>query len=153
MWARVTETPRMVAWKEKIREWLVEEESFPAILSIETRWEDPATTFPRRAWPAIRDFFEALRGNIPLWIQKVERRGLAVLAHAEKLLGSEGSLVITRNNSNPKLLTNTEAWSALSREMQYDWLLHLSRTGSQTFTNMDPRLNSWNVGPHAYRQG
>lgn len=63
------------------------------MLSIETKWEDPSTTFPRRAWSAIRDFFEALRGNIPLWNQKIDRRGLSVLAaHADKLLGAEGSL-------------------------------------------------------------
>ena len=66
-------------WKEEIREWLLEEESFSAMLSIETKWEDPSTTFPRRAWSAIRDFYEALRGNIPLWIRKIERRGLSVL--------------------------------------------------------------------------
>jgi len=84
---------KFLKWNKEIREWLLEEESFSAMLSIETKWEDPSTTFPRRAWSAIRDFFEALRGNIPLWNQKNERRGLSVLAaHADKLLGAEGSL-------------------------------------------------------------
>ena len=141
-------------WKEEIREWLLEEESFSAMLSIKTKWEDTSTTFPRRDWSAIRDFYEALRGNIPLWIRKIERRGLSVLAaHAERLLGAEGSLAITRQNSNLKLLTNKEAWKALSRTTQQNWLLHLSGTESQTFTHMDPRMSSWNVGPHGYKQG
>ena len=74
--------------------------------------------------------------------------------HADKLLGADGSLAITRQNSNLKLLADKEAWKGfLPRTTQQEWLLHLSGTGSQTFTRMDPTLSSWNVGPHGYKQG
>ena len=79
----------------------------------------------------MRDFFEALRGNIPMWIRKIERRSFTTLvAHAEKLLGAEGSLAIARNNAHLKLLTNKETWKILPSMEQQDWLLHLSGTGS-----------------------
>jgi len=64
-------------WRETLREWLLEEEEFEAVPDITILWEDPTTTFPRRAWPTIKAFNEALNTNISVWIHKQRKRGLS----------------------------------------------------------------------------
>jgi len=58
----------------------MEAEQFKAIPDIATLWEDPATTYLRRAWSIIRAFYDALNTNVSVWIHKLKRKGLSTLA-------------------------------------------------------------------------
>ena len=141
-------------WRTVLREWLMEEEEFEAIPDIATLWEDPTTTFPRRAWIRTRDFFEALNTNTTVWIHKLRKQGLSTLAaHATSFLGSDGSEARRRQARNEKLLLNKEAWNATNERDKVGWLAHLAIVGHQVRSLCDPKMSSWNVGPHGFRGG
>jgi len=79
-------------WREVRREWLLEKEENEAIPDIAILWEDPTTTYPRRAWSTIRAFHDALNPNVSVWIHKLRRKGRSTLAaHGTSLMGSDGS--------------------------------------------------------------
>jgi hypothetical protein len=72
-------------WRAILREWLMKEEEYEAISDIATLWEDPSSTYPRRAWLIIRAFYDALSTNISVWIHKLRKRGLSTLQHTVHL--------------------------------------------------------------------
>ena len=138
-------------WGERLRDWLMAEDEYEAISGIDKEWEDPSTTNPRRAWTAYWDFFTALNTNVPVWINKLRRKGLSTLAaHGEALMGSEGRVMKGRAARCEKLLANKEAWNALEMSDKFLWFLHLGSVGAQVQTLLEPRISSWNVGPHGF---
>jgi len=52
----------------------MKEEGYEAIPDIATLWEDSSYTYPRRSWPIIRAFYDALNTNISVWIHKLRKR-------------------------------------------------------------------------------
>jgi len=49
------------------------------------------------------------------------------------------------------LKLNKDAWKDLSGQEQEDWVSHLVITVSQQRRLSNPRIISWNAGPHGYR--
>jgi len=141
-------------WREVVKDWLLEEEEYEAIPNIAILLEDPTTTYPRRAWSTIRAFHDILNTNISVWIHKLRRKGRSTLAaHGTSLLGSDGTKAKLRHIRNKKLLLNREAWNAVGIVDKSEWYVHLSTVGHLTQTISDPRISSWNVGPHGFRGG
>ena len=82
----------------------------------------------------------------------MERNGINTLAaHGEDLFGSEGAKASTRAELRLDLKLDKEAWKALSGQEKEDWVSHLVITGSQRRRLSNPRIISWNAGPHGYR--
>jgi len=89
---------------------LRKEEEYEAIPDITSLWEDPSSTYPRRSWPIIRSFYDALNTNISVWIHTFRKRGLSTLAaHGTSLMGCDGLYAKLREVRNEKLLLNQEA--------------------------------------------
>jgi len=127
------------------------EEEYEAISNIATLWEDPSSTYPRRSWPIIRAFYDALNTNISVWIHKLRNRGLSTLAgHDTSLMGCDGSYAKLREVRNEKLLLNREAWNAVDKADKSEWYTHLAIARHLTKTISDPRISSWNVGLHGF---
>jgi len=125
----------------------MKEEEYEAIPDIATLWEDPSSTYPRRSWPIIRAFCNALNTNISVWIHKLRKRGLSTLAaHGTSLMGCDGSYAKLREVRNEKLLLNREAWNAVDKMDKFECYIHLATVGHLTKTISDPRISSWNVG-------
>jgi len=72
-------------------------------------------------------------------------------AHGEDLFGSEGAKASIRAELLLDLKLNKDAWKALSGQEKEDWVSHLVITGSQQRRLSNPRIISWNAGPHGYR--
>jgi len=72
-------------------------------------------------------------------------------AHGEDLFGSEGVKASIRAELQLDLKLNKDAWKALSGQEQEGWVSHLVITGSQQHRLSNPRIISWNAGPHGYR--
>jgi len=145
-------------WRAILREWLMQEEEYEAIPDIATLWEDPSPTYPRRSWLIIRAFYDALNTNISVWIHKLRKRGLSTLAaHGTSLMGCDGTYAKLREVRNEKILLYREAWNAVDRVDKSEWYTNLSTVGhlTQTVGHLisDPRISSWNVGPHGFRGG
>ena len=106
---------------------------------------------PRRSWAAYWDFFTALSNNVPIWINKIRHRGLNMLAaHGDALMGAEGKNMKARLERGEKMLTNREAWNDLDTPAKLKWLRHLNVTGSQAQKLSEPKITSWNAGPHGF---
>jgi len=132
----------------------MKKEEYEAIPDIATLWEDPSSTYPRRSWPIIRAFYNALNTNISVWIHKLRKRRLSTLAaHGTSLMGCDGSYAKLREVRNEKLLRNREALNAVDKVDKSEWYTHLATVGHLTKTISDPRISSWNVGPHGFRGG
>jgi len=130
---------------------LRKEEEYEAIPDITSLWEDPSSTYPRRSWPIIRSFYDALNTNISIWIHTFRKRGLSTLAaHGTSLMGCDGLYAKFREVRNEKLLLNQEAWNAVDKVDKSEWYIHLATVGHLTKTISDPRISSWNVGPHGF---
>jgi len=145
-------------WRAILREWLMQEEEYETIPDIATLWEDPSPTYPRRSWLIIRAFYDALNTNISVWIHKLRKRGLSTLAaHGTSLMGCDGTYAKLREVRNEKILLYREAWNAVDRVDKSEWYTNLSTVGhlTQTVGHLisDPRISSWNVGPHGFRGG
>ena len=88
----------------------------------------------------------------PLFICKMERNGMTTLAaHGEDLFGSEGAEATNNAELRLDLKLNKDAWKALSGQEQEDWVTHLVINGAQQRRLSNPRIISWNAGPHGYR--
>ena len=59
----------------------------------------------------------------------------------------------THTCQNGKLLLYREAWNAVGMSDKSEWYVHVSTVGHLTHTISDPRMSSWNVGPHWFRGG
>jgi len=130
-------------WRAILREWLMKEEEYEAIPDIATLWEDPSSTYPRRSWPIIRAFYDALNTNISVWIHKLRNRGLSTLvAHGTSLMGCDGSYTKLQEVRNEKLLLNWEVWNAVDQVDRSKWYTHLATVGHLTKTISDPRISS-----------
>jgi len=82
----------------------------------------------------------------------MEHNGMNTLAaHGEDLFGSEGVKASIRAELRLDLKLNKDVWKALSGQEQEDWVSHLVITGSQQRRLSNPRIISWNAGPHGYR--
>ena len=82
----------------------------------------------------------------------MERNGINTLAaHGEDLFGSEGIKASIRVELRLDLKLNKDAWKALSGQEEEDWVSHLVISGSQQRRLSNPRIISWNAGPHGYR--
>ena len=82
----------------------------------------------------------------------MECNGMHVLAaHGEDILGADGAKATSRAELQLGLKLNKDAWRALSVAEQEDWNIHLTANGSQQRRLANPRLVSWNAGPHGYR--
>jgi len=68
-------------------------------------------------------------------------------------MGCDGAGAKLRKVRNKKLLLNREAWNAVHMHDKSEWYIHLSTAGHLTRTIIDPRISSWNVGPHVVRGG
>jgi len=68
-------------------------------------------------------------------------------------MGCDGTNAKLRQVRNEKLLLNREAWNAVERADKSEWYTHLSTVGHLTQIISDPRISSWNVGPHGFRGG
>ena len=75
------------------------------------------------------------------------------MTHGTALMGCDGTAAKLRQARNKKLLLNGVAWQALNPKDRAEWYIHLSAVGHQTRTLADPRISSWNVGPHGFRGG
>jgi len=129
----------------------MEAEQFKAIPYIATLWEDPAKTYPTRAWSIIRAFNDALNTKVSVWIHKLKRKGLSTLAvHGTSLMGCDGASAKLREVRNEYLLLNREAWNAVDMADKSEWYIKLSTVGHLTQTISDPRISSWNVAPHGF---
>jgi len=138
-------------WRAILREWLRKEKEYEAISDIATLWEDSSSTYPRRSWFIIRAFYDALSTNISVWIHKLRKRGISTLAaHGTSVIGCDGTNAKLREVRNEKLLLNQEAWNAVDRVDKSEWYTHLSTVGRSTQTISDPRISSWDVGPHGF---
>jgi len=116
---------------------------YEAVVDIDKIWADPSTTSPRRAWTAYWDFFTALNNNVPIWINKIRHRGLTMLAaHGEALMGADGKRMKARVARGEKMLANREAWNELEIPVKLKRFRHLSVTGSQAQTLLEPRIMS-----------
>ena len=71
-------------------------------------------------------------------------------AHGEALMGAEGKHTKARAAGGEKMLAIREEWNNLETPAKLKWLRHLSVTGSQAQTLLQPRITSWNVGPHGF---
>ena len=81
----------------------------------------------------------------------MERNGINTLAaHGEDLFGSKGAKSI-RAELRLDLKLNKDAWKTLSGQEKEDCVSHLVITGSQQRRLSNPRIISWNAGPHGYR--
>jgi len=144
--------PSCSLWRETLHELLIDCEAFEAIPQIEFPWEDPDSSKPGKSWAVLFDFFHALQGNVTNWIRKMERNGMTTLAaHGEDLFGSEGAKATIRAEFRLDLKLNKDACKALSGQERDDWVSHLVINGSQQRRLSNPRIVSWNVGPHGYR--
>jgi len=144
--------PTCSLWRETLREWLIDCEAFEAVPQIEFPWEDPDSSNPGKSWAALLDFFCALLGNVTIRIRKMERNCMNTFAaHVEDLFGSEGAKASIRAELRLDLKLNEDACKALSGQEQEDWVSHLVITGSQQRRLSNPRIISWNAGPHGYR--
>jgi len=76
---------------------------------------------------------------------------LTLAAHGEDLFGSKGAKASIRAELRLDLKIDKDAWKALSGQEQEDWVSHLVITGSQQRRLSNPRIISWNAGPHGYR--
>jgi len=145
-------SPTCSPWRETLREWLIDCEAFEAVPQIEFPWGGPDSSNPGKSWAALLDFFHALQGNVTNWIRKMEHNGMNTLAaHGEDLFGSKGVKTSIRVELRLDLKLNKDAWKALSGQEQEDWVSHLMITGSQQRRLSNPRIISWNAGPHGYR--
>ena len=82
----------------------------------------------------------------------MERNGMNTLAvHGKDLFRSEGAKASIRVELRLDLKLNKDAWKALSGQEQKYWVSHLVITGSQQRRLSNPRIISWNAGPHGYR--
>jgi len=132
----------------------MEQKEFEAIPDIATLWEDPVTTYPRRAWSTIKAFHDALNTDVSVWIHMLRKQGLSTqAAHGTSLMGCNGAGAKLRQVKNEKLLLNREAWNAVNTHDKSEWYFHLSTVGYLTRTIVDPRISSWNVEPHGFRGG
>ena len=68
-------------------------------------------------------------------------------------MGCDGSYAKLREVRNEKLLLNWEAWNAVDKVEKSEWYTHLATVGHLTKAISDPRISSWNVGPHGFRGG
>ena len=83
--------PSCSLWRETLREWLIDCETFKVVPHIEFLWEDPDSSNPGKSWAALLDLFRALQGNVTNWIRKIDRNGVNMLAaHGEDVFRSEG---------------------------------------------------------------
>jgi len=129
-------------WRAILREWRMEQEEFEAIPDIATLWEDPATTYPKRAWFIIRAFYDTLSTNVSIWIHKLRKKGLSTLAaHGTSLMGCDGANAKPRQVRNEKLLLNREAWNVVDNADKFAWYTPLSTIGHLTQTISDPRIS------------
>jgi len=88
----------------------MKEEKHEAISDIATLWEDPSSTYPRRAWSINRAFYDAFSTKVSVWINKLRKKGLTTLAaHCTSLIGCDGTNAKLRQVRNEKLLLNREA--------------------------------------------
>jgi len=111
----------------------MEEEEFEAISDIATLWEDPSSTYSRRAWSIIRAFYDAFNTNVSVWIHKLRKKGLSTLAaYGTSLMGCDGANAKLRQVGNEKLLLNREAWNAVDMANKSEWYTHLSTVGHLT---------------------
>jgi len=139
-------------WRETLREWLIKCEAFEAVPQIEFPWEDPNSSNPSKSWAALLDFFHAFQGNFTNWIRKMGRNGMTTLAaHGEDLFGSEGAKATSRAELRLDLKLNTDSSKVLSGQEQEDWVTHLVINVSHQRRLSNPRIFSWNAGPHRYR--
>jgi len=123
-----------------------------AVPQIEFPWEDSDSSNPGKSWAALLDFFHALQGNVTNWIRKMECNGINTLAaHGEDLFGSEDAKASIRAELRLDLKLNKDVWKALSGQEKEDWISHLVINGSQQRRLSNPRIISWNAGPHGYR--
>jgi len=74
-------------------------------------------------------------------------------AHGTSVIGCDGTNAKLREVRNEKLLLNQEAWNAVDRVDKSEWYTHLSTVGRFTQTISDPRISSWDEGPHGFRGG
>jgi len=72
-------------------------------------------------------------------------------AHGEDLFRAEGVKASIRAELRLDLKLNKDAWKALSGQEEEDWVSHLVISGSQQRRLSNPRIISWNAGPHGYR--
>jgi len=72
-------------------------------------------------------------------------------AHGGDLFGSEGAKATSRAELRLDLKMNKDAWKVLLGQEQEDWVTHLVINGSQQRRLSNPRIISWNAGPHGYR--
>jgi len=114
----------------------MKEEKHEAISDIATLWEDPSSTYPRRAWSINRAFYDALSTNVSVWINKLRKKGLTNLAaHCTSLIGCDGTNAKLRQVRNEKLLLNREARNAVDMADKSEWYNHLSTVGHLTGSN------------------
>jgi len=92
--------------------------------------------------------FHALQGNVTNWIRKMER---TLAAHGEDLFGSEGAKATSGAVLRLNLKLKKDAWKVLLGQEQEDWVTHFMINGSQQRRLSNPRIISWNAGPHGYR--
>jgi len=85
--------------------------------------------------------------------QAKKTRPFKLAAHGSALMGCDGTAANLRQVRNETLLLNNEAWRALDPQDRSEWYMHLSAVGHQIRNLADPRISSWNVGPHGFRGG